>query len=202
MRNSHPRSLFFVLVLASTGALAACSSSDSPASSGSPADDAGADAATTNDAASETATDAPASGGFEVTAATNTALVGSYALVVDRFENAGDVAYNGAFPEMPDATSAKPRVEMEVVTAGAGGAIKRAHFWSYDATGMSPDKFYGCDQSADRPCTGITIDDPGKKLSFASVTWVEVTPDLTGATSDTAVSGGGSVTLAGDVTVR
>lgn len=177
----------------------ACTSSSSDSS---PAD---AGAAASDAAAPQDAGPSPdptASTGFRVTAATNASLVGAYALRLDAFVNGASTAYNGSFPE--DAltgASGKARIEMEVVT-DASNAVKRAHFWSYDATGSSPDKFYGCDGTASLPCAGVTVDAAKKVVSFATVTWKEVTPDLTGASADQVTAGGGTVTLAGDAAVK
>lgn len=185
--------------------LVACSSSSSPSSSGGGGD---ASVASSNDGGSTPATsdasateDASTAQGFRVTAATNAALVGGYDIKLDAFVNGAETAYNGSLPLEPTPAAAKPRIEMEIVT-DAPGAIKRAHFWSYDAAGTAPDKFYGCDGSAALPCVGVTVDATKKIVSFASVTWKEVTPDLTGRAPDTVVSSGGTVTLAGDAAVN
>lgn len=201
----------FAAALAALAAVACTSSSGDTPSTPSGGDGGSADAgaspadAGASSPADASTTDAPAeaaaTAGFQVTNATNTALVGAYDLQLDKFVNGAETAYNGALPETPQPGASKPRIEMEVVTDDAN-KVKRAHFWNYDASGSSVDKTYGCDGSATLPCTGVTVDPVKKVVSFASVTWKEVTPDLTGATPDVVVNGGGTVTLAGDVTVK
>ena len=184
--------------------LAACTSSNA-GSTGSPDAGATADAAsdggtTVSDAGADP--DATAQGGLVVSAATSAKLNGSYALFVDRIVDGAGVAYNGSLPELPDPAATKPRIEVEVVTDGATGKVKRAHFWNYDAAGSTPEKFFGCDGTTALPCAGIAVDDASKKVTFSAVVWKEVTADLTGAAPDVVVAGGGSVTLNGIVKVR
>jgi hypothetical protein len=168
---------------------------------GAPRPNGAADAAAV-DAGAVGAKDASAQDGLVVSAATNVALDGIYALVVARFANGGDVAFNGALPDVPVPGSTVPRIELEVVTDAATSAIKRAHLWGYDAAGSAPDKFYGCDGSAALPCSGIAVDAANKKVTFASVVWKEVTADPTGATPDVVVAGAGSVTLGGFAVIQ
>jgi hypothetical protein len=192
------RSSVFAFLFTSS-CLVACTSSSPDAG----AADAGAavpDAAGALDAGPTP--DPTTSTGFRVTAATNAALVGAYALRLDAFPNGATTGYNGSFPEDSlTGASGKARIEMEVVT-DASNAVTRAHFWSYDASGTNPEKFYGCDGTATLPCTGVTVDTAKKVVGFASVTWKEVTADLTGAGPDQVTAGGGTVTLAGDAIVK
>lgn len=214
---SNARLVRPVLVLLLVGAASyACNSSSS--SGGAPADG-GSEAAIASDAASAIDAFQPsfdANGGddagskpdaspasFVISKASVTELDSSYPLILFKLNNGAETAYNGAYPDNPAGNLVPPRIEMEIVIDTATMKIKRAHIWDYDqVTGMNVDKTWGCDQSVTLPCTGITIDDANKKITFASVTWKEVTPDLAGMMPDTVVVGGGSLTMDGYATIK
>lgn len=125
-------------------------------------------------------------GTLTVTAASNAADNGNYALTGASFTNSTESGYNGYVPVVGN-------FETEIVWA-SNATIKRAHLWITHGTTL---KFYGCDASVGLPCTGVAYEPLLKQVWFTNVVWHEVTPDLTGATPDVLVSSGETLTVNG-----
>ncbi len=132
---------------------------------------------------------AGALGTLTVSAASNGARNGNYALTGAGFNNQGETGFNGIATNQP--------FETEIVWA-SNATIKRAHLWITD--GNTP-KFFGCDAHG-IPCTGVAYDPLLQQVWFTHVTWHEVVPDLTGASPDVLVPSGETITLNGKLDAR
>jgi hypothetical protein len=125
----------------------------------------------------------PSVGTLTVSNASLASRNGDYAPKGAVFTGTGETGFNGS--------TSDNKFELEVVWA-SNATIKRAHLWFYDTSGVP--KFFGCDGGA-IPCTGVIYEPLMKQVWFTNVAWKEVTPDLTGAKPDAAVSGGETLTV-------
>jgi hypothetical protein len=140
-------------------------------------------AAGSTKAGNTTGTTIAALGTLTVSNASLASRNGDYAPKGAVFTGTGETGFNGS--------TSDNKFEMEVVWA-SNATIKRAHLWFYDTSGVP--KFFGCDGGA-IPCTGVIYEPLMKQVWFTNVAWKEVTPDLTGAKPDAAVSGGETLTV-------
>lgn len=132
---------------------------------------------------------AGALGTLTVSAASNGARNGNYALTGAGFNIHGETGFNGIASNLP--------FETEIVWA-SNATIKRAHLWITDGTTL---KFFGCDAQG-IACTGVAYEPLLQQVWFTNVTWHEVVPDLTGASADILVPSGETITVNGRLDAR